>query len=88
MESSGIIGLLFHFDRHLMEIIRYCGAWTYLVIFGIIFAETGFVLTPFLPGDSLLFVVGAFSAQGPSSRFLWEGYCWPRLLLGIALITR
>ena len=50
MELPGVIGLFMHFDQHLMAIIQYCGAWTYLVIFGIIFAETGFVLTPFLPG--------------------------------------
>ncbi len=55
---------IIHLDQHLQVIIQYCGAWTYYVLFGIVFAETGFVFTPFLPGDSLLFVVGAFSAQG------------------------
>ena len=73
MELSGIIGLFTHLDKHLMAITQYCGGWTYLVLFGIIFAETGFVLTPFLPGDSLLFVVGAFSAQGAFQPFFMGG---------------
>lgn len=73
MELPGILGFFIHFDDHLMVIIQQCGAWTYLVLFGIIFAETGFVLTPFLPGDSLLFVVGAFSAQGAFEPFFMGG---------------
>ena len=55
---------IFHFDKHLSLIIQNFGAWTYLILFAIIFAETGFVVTPFLPGDSLLFATGAFSAVG------------------------
>lgn len=53
-----------HLDVHLSSIIQNFGSWTYLLLFGIIFAETGFVVTPFLPGDSLLFAVGAFAAKG------------------------
>ena len=53
-----------HFDKYLGLIIQNFGAWTYLMLFAVIFAETGFVVTPFLPGDSLLFATGALSATG------------------------
>lgn len=67
---------IIHIDRHLGEIIRNYGPATYAVLFAIIFAETGFVLTPFLPGDSLLFAAGAFAAAGalkiiPLFLLLW-----------------
>ncbi len=55
---------IIHFDKHLAEIIADYGIWTYLPLFIIVFCETGLVVTPFLPGDSLLFVVGAFAAGG------------------------
>jgi len=67
---KGIFEMIFHLDKHLDFIIKTFGAWTYLLLFGIIFAETGLVVTPFLPGDSLLFVVGAFAAVG-SFNLLW-----------------
>lgn len=57
-----IIEFVFHIDRHLNVVIQGMGNWSYLLLFGIIFAETGLVITPFLPGDSLLFAVGAFAA--------------------------
>ena len=53
-----------HLDKYMSIIIQHCGAWSYLVLFAIIFAETGLVVTPFLPGDSLLFAVGTFAAVG------------------------
>ena len=59
---TGLIDFILHVDKHLIEIIRDYGTWTYLVLFMIIFSETGFVVTPFLPGDSLLFVIGALGA--------------------------
>ena len=58
-----LIDFILHIDRHLAEIIANYGLWTYAIIFLIIFAETGFVVTPFLPGDSLLFAAGAFCAK-------------------------
>ncbi|MXV13694.1 DedA family protein [Hufsiella ginkgonis] len=61
---KAIIDFILHIDHHLSEIIRDYQAWTYLILFLIIFAETGFVVTPFLPGDSLLFAAGALIAKG------------------------
>lgn len=58
------IEFIFHIDRHLAALIQNFGAWSYLILFAIVFAETGLVITPFLPGDSLLFAAGAFSAKG------------------------
>jgi membrane-associated protein len=58
-----LIDFILHIDRHLAGIIAQYGLWTYGVLFLIIFAETGFVVTPFLPGDSLLFAAGAFCAK-------------------------
>ncbi len=56
--------LLVHLDRHLATLLQQHGAWIYLLLFAIIFCETGLVVTPFLPGDSLLFVAGALGATG------------------------
>ncbi|MCO1602490.1 DedA family protein [Desulfosporosinus nitroreducens] len=59
-----LIDFILHIDKHLVEIIQNYGTWTYLILFLIIFSETGFVVTPFLPGDSLLFAIGALGAKG------------------------
>ncbi len=54
--------LFLHLDKHLAEVLRDYGTWTYLILFTIVFCETGLVVTPFLPGDSLLFAAGALAA--------------------------
>lgn len=59
-----VVDFLLHSDRHLLEFVGTYGVWVYGMLFLIIFAETGFVVTPFLPGDSLLFAAGALSATG------------------------
>ena len=56
--------LLVHLDRHLAVLLQQHGAWVYLLLFVIIFCETGLVVTPFLPGDTLLFIAGALAAGG------------------------
>jgi membrane-associated protein len=61
---TSLLDLFLHLDQHLNVIIREYGLWTYLLLFGIIFCETGLVVTPILPGDSLLFAAGAFAANG------------------------
>lgn len=59
-----IIDLFLHLDTHLNAVIHSLGAWSYMLLFIVIFAETGLVVTPFLPGDSLLFAAGAIAALG------------------------
>ena len=59
-----LVDFILHIDKHLHEIISNYGTWTYTLLFLIVFAETGLVVTPFLPGDSLLFAAGAFAARG------------------------
>lgn len=59
-----MIDFILHFDTHLLGFIASYGAWVYGILFAIIFAETGLVVTPFLPGDSLLFATGAVAARG------------------------
>ncbi len=59
-----LVDFILHIDRHLAEMIADYGAWTYILLFAIVFLETGVVVTPFLPGDSLLFAAGALAATG------------------------
>ena len=62
-----LIDFILHIDEHLVEIVSNYKTWTYLILFIIIFAETGLVVTPFLPGDSLLFATGAIIAKEESN---------------------
>ena len=59
-----LIDFVLHLDKHLAEVIHSYGNWTYAILFTIVFLETGLVVTPILPGDSLLFAAGSFAALG------------------------
>src|SRR6187397_2015947 len=61
---KSLIDFILHIDQHLIEIVRDYQTWTYLILFLIVFLETGLVVTPILPGDSLLFAAGTFAALG------------------------
>jgi membrane-associated protein len=78
---SGLIDLFLHLDQHLSAVIRDYGLWTYLILFLVIFCETGLVVTPILPGDSLLFAAGAFAAAGALDPV------WLFILLSIAAVA-
>jgi membrane-associated protein len=65
-----VIDFVLHFDKHLLEFVQTYGVWVYGLLFGIVFAETGLVVTPFLPGDSLLFAAGALAATGALNPWL------------------
>ena len=67
MDFASLIDLFLHLDKHLEVVTATWGIWIYLLLFAIIFVETGFVIMPFLPGDSLLFVAGAIAAVGGMS---------------------
>jgi membrane-associated protein len=60
---TGLLNLFLHLDKHLADVVQQYGLWTYLFLLVVIFCETGLVVTPFLPGDSLLFAAGAISAN-------------------------
>ena len=79
-----IADLFLHLDHHLVELLMHYGEWTYPILFAIIFAETGLVVTPFLPGDSLLFGIGALAAVDQSGT-LQVG--WAFVLLTLAAIA-
>ena len=76
-----VMDLFLHLDEHLNQIVTTYGVWTHLILFAIVFAETGLVVTPFLPGDSLLFAAGALAAIG--SLDLWLLVV---LLIGAAIL--
>ena len=61
---AAFIDIVLHLDTYLVVLVQQYGVWIYAILFAIIFSETGFVVTPFLPGDSLLFVAGAVAAVG------------------------
>src|SRR3954469_7590379 len=77
-----LIDFILHVDVHLATFVRSYGAWVYALLFAIIFVETGLVVMPFLPGDSLLFVVGAMCAQGLMSLPVVLVLLWVAAVLG------
>ena len=78
------LDFLLHFDQHLLEFIRDYGVWVYGILFVIIFVETGVIVWPFLPGDSLLFAAGAISATAPDALnpFITSGVLFVAAVLG------
>ncbi|MBI3582339.1 MAG: DedA family protein [Nitrospinae bacterium] len=67
---KNVLEIFIHLDTHLNFVIQSYGVWTYLILFLIVFCETGLVITPFLPGDSLLFAAGTFAAMGSLDNIL------------------
>lgn len=78
------IDFVLHLDQHLVELLTAYGPWIYAILFLIVFAETGLVVTPWLPGDSLLFAVGALCAIDTSGTLV-IGYIVPALILAAIL---
>ena len=78
------VEFVLHLDQHLRDIVQSLGGWTYVLLFCVIFAETGLVVLPFLPGDSLLFAVGAIAAIPDTGLNLWAliGLMFVAALLG------
>lgn len=67
---SSALDFVLHLDSHLLDLVRAYGQWVYGLLFAVVFAETGLVVTPFLPGDSLLFATGALCATGALNGWL------------------
>jgi membrane-associated protein len=80
-----LIDLFLHLDKHLVEVVANYGRWIYGILFAIIFAETGLVVTPFLPGDSLLFACGALAATGTLDIWLVTSLLIAAAILGDAV---
>lgn len=80
-----IIDFVLHMDTHLTEFVGRFGFFTYALLFGIVFAETGFVVTPFLPGDSLLFAAGAIAALGSLNIWALISLLFVAAILGDAV---
>ncbi|GAB1235506.1 DedA family protein [Ferrigenium sp. UT5] len=97
---SGLIDIVLHLDAHLLALVQEYGMWVYAILFFIIFAETGLVVAPFLPGDSLLFVIGALCGMGSMqlevalpllvlAAFMGDNTnYWIGRLLGLRLLNR
>ena len=80
-----MLDFILHSDKHLLEFVRTYGSWVYGLLFVIVFAETGFVVTPFLPGDSLLFATGALCATGALSTPVAAGLLFAAAFTGNAV---
>ena len=85
MEFSTLIDLFLHLDKNLAIVANEWGVWIYVLLFAIIFVETGFVVMPFLPGDSLLFVAGALCAVGGMDLYVLMALLTTAAILGDAL---
>jgi membrane-associated protein len=85
---NGILQLLLHLDVTLGSAIAAYGAWIYAALFLVVFCETGLVVTPFLPGDSLLFAAGAFAAAGQLDPWIVAGLMFAAAVLGDAVNYR
>jgi membrane-associated protein len=79
---SWFIDFVLHMDKHLDLIVRSMGMWSYAILFSVIFVETGLVVTPFLPGDSLLFAAGSLAALGSLNVWLLYGLLALAAILG------
>ncbi|MSR87261.1 hypothetical protein EXS70_03770 [Candidatus Peribacteria bacterium] len=79
---TAALNLFLHLDVHLATLIEQFGFFVYVILFGVIFCETGLVFTPFLPGDSLLFAAGAFAARGSLNPFLLTLVLWVAAIAG------
>jgi membrane-associated protein len=77
-----LIDLFLHVDDHLLALTHQFGIWTYVILFAIIFMETGLVVTPFLPGDSLLFAAGSLASLGAFNIFALLALCITAAFLG------
>ena len=82
---AGFFDLLLHLDRHLLWVLQHYGVWIYALLFLIVFVETGLVVAPFLPGDSLLFVTGTLAAAGGLDVFIVGGVLIVAAILGDSL---
>jgi len=85
LEFSTLIDLFLHLDKNLAIVANEWGVWIYILLFAIIFVETGFVVMPFLPGDSLLFVAGALCAVGGMDLYVLMALLTTAAILGDAL---
>jgi len=85
LEFSTLIDLFLHLDKNLAIVANEWGVWIYVLLFAIIFVETGFVVMPFLPGDSLLFVAGALCAVGGIDLYVLMALLTTAAILGDAL---
>jgi len=80
-----LVNFVLHADRQLLELVATYGSWVYGILFVIVFAETGFVVTPFLPGDSLLFATGALCATGALRTPVAAGLLFAAAFIGNAV---
>jgi membrane-associated protein len=82
---SGLVDVVLHLDRHLLLLVQSYGGWIYGLLFLIVFCETGLVVTPFLPGDSLLFVAGTIAGAGSMNAHLLVALLFMAAALGDSL---